>query len=82
MRCGFLFRGPAVHAVAGQRRVTVGAADVAQNLVVSAIFANDQEAVLEARNRCSGVNCRRVGADHGLRRGRKAAQRQDCQGHP
>ena len=51
MSRGLQFLGPAVHAVAGQRRIAVGAGHVAQHLVVGAVLAHHQEAVLEPGQR-------------------------------
>ena len=55
-------------------RVTVGARDIAEHLIVGAVFADDEKAVLEMRQRRVAGDGRGVRVDHGLgqdvRRGR------------
>ena len=67
--CGFLLGGPAIHAIAGQGGIAVGAGHVAEHLVVGAVFAHDQEAVLEVRQRRTVGDCGGVALNDGLREG-------------
>ncbi len=69
MADGFVFLGPAVEAEAGEGGVAVGGGDVAEDFVVSAVFANDEEAVLEARERRALGDGGEVGVEDGLGQG-------------
>ena len=50
----FSFRGPAIEAVARKGGIAVGAGNIAEHFVVGAVFADDEEAVLEMGKRRLG----------------------------
>ena len=62
-----LLGGPAIDPIAGQGGVSVGAGHVAEDLVVSTVFADDQETMLEPGQRRMVGNGRGVALHDGLR---------------